>query len=571
MDKKDRGLSDNFTDEQNFLRPLMNLLTKTPETPFFIDLTDDNEEEPVVKKIALTEHVVERSPAGSSRAVNGAWNAKPTSVKAYDQQPSTSRQKPKPQRDGICSKCGDEQSKVTQLRCDHRLCYKCLIVNLRSNESIQNVCSILRCKQLIPDSVIKAALLRDDYVFYLEHFNNNLRYALQIRSLGTGDGILNGLPTATTINGTEGAVDLEDLPELTDLGSLVGEVEARQESTREVVKCQEVMEIESLVQAAVQAHSSNEWQHLTNLDAESFVQNGEPFDCPICFSLVRIGEGVILKNCLHSFCIECLSETIKHADEPQVTCPYNSELGSCEFLIQEREIRALVSPEIHEKYLATALKRAETNMQNIFHCKSLDCVGFVEHEHDRIAFNCTVCEKVNCIPCKAIHEDKTCEQYQESLLTSTRTREEEQMTEAELKKRIEDGNVSEYVYYFPSLFIKGIFSFSRQCYARNVKPLLRKMRAVTSSCAFHASSVFATEQRSPDCRSPKQLMELKLSSTVVIAVKEKKESAIRIAPTVTETCSPPANLCSLFSPYNTNLIKYFSISNLLLFFDQMSE
>lgn len=399
------------------------------ETPVCIDLTEDNDEEPVTKRIILSNHlgdlVGDLSVNGQSRAFNGpstsAGNG-PTTSKANNDQLGPNRRLLH-----TCSKCGgiDYRQVTIQLPpCSHALCYTCLVFSLRNNKLAISVCPMLRCKQPLTDVFIKKALTLNDYVAYLEHSRDNLRKALLVSEQGDGKHV-------KASNVDEGAIDLDVSTDL------------EEEAVPPEAKCQEVVEIEDLLQAEVQKRKFSEFLHLQTLDAESYVQNREPFECPICFNQLGIGEGVILKNCLHLFCIECLSDTVKHADDPTVICPYNSEQGACEFPIQEREIRGLVSEEIYEKHLSMALKRAETNLENVFHCKLPDCVGFVEHQPDNTAFICPVCEKVNCIVCKTIHEDKTCEQYKDEINTSSRTKEEEQLTEEELKKRVEEGKVSE--------------------------------------------------------------------------------------------------------------------------------
>ena len=35
---------------------------------------------------------------------------------------------------------------------------------------------------------------------------------------------------------------------------------------------------------------------------ENIIPNVEPFECPICYGDIDIGEGVTLRECLHNFC-----------------------------------------------------------------------------------------------------------------------------------------------------------------------------------------------------------------------------------------------------------------------------
>ena len=42
------------------------------------------------------------------------------------------------------------------------------------------------------------------------------------------------------------------------------------------------------------------WQDIDNTDV---VYNMEPLDCAICFAEIEPGEGIVLKECLHKFCL----------------------------------------------------------------------------------------------------------------------------------------------------------------------------------------------------------------------------------------------------------------------------
>lgn len=44
------------------------------------------------------------------------------------------------------------------------------------------------------------------------------------------------------------------------------------------------------------------YQMLVELEDIKCVLNVEPFDCPICFGRFKPGEGVVLRDCLHTFC-----------------------------------------------------------------------------------------------------------------------------------------------------------------------------------------------------------------------------------------------------------------------------
>lgn len=103
------------------------------------------------------------------------------------------------------------------------------------------------------------------------------------------------------------------------------------------------------------------------------VANSEPFDCSICFVTIEENVGVVLRNCLHKFCKECLIQTITHAADVNIKCPNVDGDSACDDELQDREIRALLSEVEYEKYLMRTLRFAENNMQNAFHCKKPGC------------------------------------------------------------------------------------------------------------------------------------------------------------------------------------------------------
>ncbi|KAG9347699.1 hypothetical protein JZ751_003712 [Albula glossodonta] len=120
---------------------------------------------------------------------------------------------------------------------------------------------------------------------------------------------------------------------------------------------------------------------LVMMDGQDLVPNPESVDCRICYLDLQPGEGVLLRECLHCFCRECLRSVILMCEEPEVACPYRDDSYACDCTLQEREIRA---------------SRCESS----YHCASLDCPGWCEYEDTVNTFHCPVCNKHNCLLCK---------------------------------------------------------------------------------------------------------------------------------------------------------------------------
>nr|XP_033785850.1 sharpin isoform X2 [Geotrypetes seraphini] len=168
-------------------------------------------------------------------------------------------------------------------------------------------------------------------------------------------------------------------------------------------------------QQALEEERAQNFMHLLQLDDEVLVPNQEDIECRICFTEVLPGDGVLLRECLHSFCRECLRQVINCCEEPEVSCPFRDDSYACSSKLQEREIKALVSAEEYKKFLERGLTVAERQSENSYHCKTVDCRGWCIYEDSVNEFQCPICWKVNCLLCKAIHEGMNCRQYQDDL------------------------------------------------------------------------------------------------------------------------------------------------------------
>lgn len=111
---------------------------------------------------------------------------------------------------------------------------------------------------------------------------------------------------------------------------------------------------------------------LHNLDLN---ESPEPFFCEICLEqYIDPREGVLLKECLHVFCKECLKNHINFSEDPVIKCPYCKDY-QCPFNLQDREIRALLNADDYKKLQMKSLRQSEATMANVFHCKTPDCIG----------------------------------------------------------------------------------------------------------------------------------------------------------------------------------------------------
>ncbi|XP_056317875.1 ranBP-type and C3HC4-type zinc finger-containing protein 1 [Danio aesculapii] len=168
-------------------------------------------------------------------------------------------------------------------------------------------------------------------------------------------------------------------------------------------------------QQARETERRENFARLVQMDGQDLVPNPERVECRICYVELESGEGVLLRECLHCFCKDCLRSVILMSEDPQVACPYRDESYACDCVLQEREIRALVSMDDYEHWLQRGLSVAESRCEGSYHCATADCPGWCVYEDTVNTFHCPVCKKQNCLLCKAIHEGMNCKQYQDDL------------------------------------------------------------------------------------------------------------------------------------------------------------
>lgn len=149
--------------------------------------------------------------------------------------------------------------------------------------------------------------------------------------------------------------------------------------------------------------SSDVYSELVDLERQALIPNTEIFECEICMEQCNVGDGVVLRECVHSFCKGCLSDVIRHCEEPMVSCPATG----CPGELHEREIRALVNAEEYQRWLARGLVTVESGARNAFHCRTRDCTGWALCEIDVRRFPCPVCKHTNCVPCQVCTSFKT--------------------------------------------------------------------------------------------------------------------------------------------------------------------
>ncbi|WAR12399.1 HOIL1-like protein [Mya arenaria] len=81
----------------------------------------------------------------------------------------------------------------------------------------------------------------------------------------------------------------------------------------------------------------------------------------------------------------------------------------------------------------------ESQANNSFHCKTMDCPGWCIYEDLVNFFVCQVCGIENCLTCKAIHTGMNCKQYQDDLNARSTNDKAASQTKIMIKKMLDDG------------------------------------------------------------------------------------------------------------------------------------
>ncbi|RVE73071.1 hypothetical protein OJAV_G00045650 [Oryzias javanicus] len=185
---------------------------------------------------------------------------------------------------------------------------------------------------------------------------------------------------------------------------------------------------------AQQEERVQNYLNLLATDEQNLIINVTEADCPICFSPLQPGEGVVLRECLHTFCRECLIGTIRNSNDAEVSCP-----DDCESKLLDREIKELLTDEEHQRFLELRLSIAESRSEHSFHCQTPNCKGWCIYEDEVNEFHCDLCSEINCLLCRAIHKGMNCKDYQDDLRVRAQNDEAAQQTKQMLESMLQNG------------------------------------------------------------------------------------------------------------------------------------
>uniref|UniRef100_A0A8C5I0T3 RanBP-type and C3HC4-type zinc finger-containing protein 1 n=1 Tax=Gouania willdenowi TaxID=441366 RepID=A0A8C5I0T3_GOUWI len=192
----------------------------------------------------------------------------------------------------------------------------------------------------------------------------------------------------------------------------------------------------ALLQYEQAQREERELNYLYLLETEelNIIHNNIEAECPICFASLLPNEGIVLRECLHTFCRDCLIGTIQNSRDAEVSCPEN-----CESKLLDREIKELLSDVDHQRFLEMRLSIAESRSEHSFHCQTPNCRGWCINEDEVNEFHCDICDATNCILCRAIHPNMNCKNYQDDLRIRAENDQAAQQTKQMLERMLQNG------------------------------------------------------------------------------------------------------------------------------------
>ncbi|KAM7422960.1 hypothetical protein PAMA_010816 [Pampus argenteus] len=207
-----------------------------------------------------------------------------------------------------------------------------------------------------------------------------------------------------------------------------------QPDQEEVLRLQQEQQAIMQYELAQQEERERNYLHFLKMDDQNLIPNASDMDCPICFSPLQPGEGIVLRECLHAFCRECLKGTIVNSQDAEVSCP-----DKCDSKLLDREIKALLTEEEHQHFLELRLSIAESRSEHSFHCQTPNCRGWCIYEDEVNEFYCELCNETNCILCRASHKGMNCKDYQDDLRIRAENDQAAQQTKQMLENLIQNG------------------------------------------------------------------------------------------------------------------------------------
>lgn len=153
----------------------------------------------------------------------------------------------------------------------------------------------------------------------------------------------------------------------------------------------------------IDENNNPNYDNLLKLHTTDAVLNSESFECPICYQIIETNKGIILKNCLHNFCTNCLVSYIENINNNIVICPFTDKAYKCNGALEDTEIKYALGELKYTQFSMKTMKEMSLGIKNVVYCKTPNCLGWTIRElNDSPIFKCPVCKQNNCCTCGVI-------------------------------------------------------------------------------------------------------------------------------------------------------------------------
>lgn len=133
------------------------------------------------------------------------------------------------------------------------------------------------------------------------------------------------------------------------------------------------------------------------------VKTPEETTCDLCSKNICIGKGVILRECIHTFCIVCIQNHIQRNSEySRIQCPYIKDY-ECQYHLLDSEIKDLTKSIVYNKILNNRLNEYKNN-KNIKQCPKCRNIWIVSESKDSNFGRCPQCKLYWCYKCNKAHD-----------------------------------------------------------------------------------------------------------------------------------------------------------------------
>ncbi|OAE26695.1 hypothetical protein AXG93_3582s1080 [Marchantia polymorpha subsp. ruderalis] len=193
--------------------------------------------------------------------------------------------------------------------------------------------------------------------------------------------------------------------------------------------------VENLAHDAIRKHVTQGPKDIKRLKPSSsgFVTTPEEtdmIDCPVCLENVREADTFVVQECLHRFCVSCLTQHVQirvKSNQVPVKCPQD-----CSRLVDVEQCRNFLPPDLVELYTKSLIEASIPESERVYcpftNCSALMSKGDLNpssrpsssrpsssRQPKSFAIGqveCMECHRLFCVECQVPwHADMSCEDY----------------------------------------------------------------------------------------------------------------------------------------------------------------